>query len=512
MILAIVVYGWNFWGTSIYMLDEAKNAGSAAEMIRRSDYFVPTFNNEYHDKPALQYFFMIAGYKLFGVNAFGARIFSVIMGVLTVMSIFWFTKKVLNEKAALFASLIYIGSLQMAVQFRMAVPDPYLLFCLTTGWFCFYLGYKNKDAKMLYAFYALIGLGFLAKGPIAFALPGLSILIFLISKRELNIRKLLELRLLTGALLTLAVGVPWYIGAGIVTNWEWPKYFFFTHNIDRYVNTFEGHRGFPFDVVVIALAALLPTSVVAPQAVMMAIKKRKENDFFMLALSICGAVLGFFFFSKTLLPSYPAPCIAFLAIIIGYYISEQVTSTRGFKISAIVATVICIALPFAAYIALEQDPLLKALSGRSIVFVVAPIGALIALYFVFKNNVTNAVYAWAGSFMILLLAVFTWMLPQVDAQNPVAKSKGLVKENVAYYRRINSAFVFDHGKPIEKLETPEELKAFIQSHPNARIISTMQDWALIQPDGFQIVFRSKDLFETPESIILVGRNEVGVRE
>src|SRR4051812_26803601 len=74
--LAIIVYGWNFWGTSIYMLDEAKNAGSAAEMIRRDDYLVPTFNGEFHDKPALQYFFMIAAYKLFGVNAFGARIFS----------------------------------------------------------------------------------------------------------------------------------------------------------------------------------------------------------------------------------------------------------------------------------------------------------------------------------------------------------------------------------------------------------------------------------------------------
>jgi len=37
--------------------------------------------------------------------------------VLSVMSIYWFSKKVLNEKTAFFASLIYIASLQMAVQF-----------------------------------------------------------------------------------------------------------------------------------------------------------------------------------------------------------------------------------------------------------------------------------------------------------------------------------------------------------------------------------------------------------
>lgn len=509
LILAVVVYGWNFWGTSIYMLDEAKNAGSAAEMIRRGDYFVPTFNDEFHDKPALQYFFMIAGYKMFGVNAFGARIFSVIMGVLTIMSIFWFTKKVLNEKAALFASLIYIASLQMAVQFRMAVPDPYLLFCLTTGWFCFYLGYKHNDAKMIYAFYALIGLGFVAKGPVAFALPGLSILVFLIAKKDLTVKRLMELKLVQGALLTLSIGLPWYVASGLATDWEWPRYFFLTHNIDRYVNTFEGHRGFPFDVVVIALVALLPTSVVAPQAVIMAYKRRKENDFFVFALSICGAVLGFFFFSKTLLPSYPAPCIAFLAIIIGYYISEQVTSSRGIRISAVIAFIICLALPVAAYVALKQDPLLKSLSGRSVLFIIAPVGALVALYFVFKNKITNAFYAWTGSFMLLLLAVFTWVLPQVDAQNPVAKSKGLVIDNVAYYRRINSAFVFDHGKPIIKLDNEKELKDFVKTHPDAKIISTMKDWEEINPEGFRIVFRSKDLFETPESIIatpLVSEN------
>jgi 4-amino-4-deoxy-L-arabinose transferase-like glycosyltransferase len=505
LLLAIVVYGWNFWGTSIYMLDEAKNAGSAAEMIRRHDYLIPTFNDEFHDKPALQYFFMIAGYKLFGVNPFGARIFSVIMGILTVMSIYWFSEKVLNQKTAFFASIIYIASLQMAVQFRLAVPDPYLLFCLTTAWFCFYLGYKNKSASMLYLFYALVGLGFLAKGPIAFALTGLSILIFLLWQRQLTFKKLLELKLITGAIITLAIALPWYIGSGVATDWEWPKYFFLTHNIDRYVNTFEGHGGFPFDVVVIALAALLPASVFAPQAVVLAFRQRKENDFFALALSICAAVLGFFFFSKTLLPSYPAPCIAFLSIILGYYIQQQTKSTTSIKISAVVALIICLAIPAAAYIALKQDVLLAELSGKWILFLAAPIGAIVAMYFVIKNNLTNALYAWTGSFMIVLIMVFTWLFPVVDAQNPVAKSKELVTGDIVYYKRINSAFVFEYQKPIKKLETPEQLDEYTKAHPTTKIISTTSDWEEIKSGDYEIIFRSKDLFETPESIIVMPR-------
>jgi 4-amino-4-deoxy-L-arabinose transferase-like glycosyltransferase len=500
--LAILVYSWNFWGTSIYMLDEAKNAGSAAEMIRRGDYLVPTFNGEFHDKPALQYFFMIVGYKLFGVNAFGARIFSVIMGILSVMSIYWFTKKILSEKTGFFASLIYIASLQMAVQFRLAVPDPYLLFCLTTAWFCFYLGYTGGGSKYLYSFYALIGLGFLAKGPIAFALPGLSILIFLLWQRDLSIKRLLRLKLIPGAVITLLTGLPWYIASGVATGWEWPKYFFFTHNIDRYVNTFEGHGGFPFDVVVIAIAALLPSSVLIPQAIVMAVRSRKENSFFPFALSICAAVLGFFFFSKTLLPSYPAPCISFLAVLLGHYIQQQSSSKPSITVSAIVALIVCLAMPVAGYLALEQDVLLAPLSDRWVLFLVAPLGAIVALYFVINDEVTKAFYAWTGSFMILLILVFTWLFPQVDAQNPVAKSKDRLKGDVAYYKRVNPAFVFNNKRPIPKLETPEQVMEFVKEHPDAKIISTMNDWKEVQHEGFKIIFRSKDLFETPESIIV----------
>jgi 4-amino-4-deoxy-L-arabinose transferase-like glycosyltransferase len=42
--LSIVVYGSNLGGFSIYILDEAKNASCAMEMMQRGDLVVPTFN------------------------------------------------------------------------------------------------------------------------------------------------------------------------------------------------------------------------------------------------------------------------------------------------------------------------------------------------------------------------------------------------------------------------------------------------------------------------------------
>src|SRR6185295_5662394 len=189
----------------------------------------------------------------------------------------WFTRRILHERVALYASLLLISSLQMAYQFRMAVPDPYLLFFLTTGLFSFYVGYAENRPGFLYTFYGFIGLAFVAKGPIAFALPGLIILLFLIWRRDFSWSRLMALRLIPGALLTLIVGMPWYIAVGLATHWAWPEYFFITHNLSLYVTTFEGHGGFPLDTLVIVIAALLPVSIFFPQMISMVWIEKKNQ-------------------------------------------------------------------------------------------------------------------------------------------------------------------------------------------------------------------------------------------
>ena len=87
--LAVAVCFANIGGLEVYALDEAKNAEAAREMLESGDFIVPHFNYELRtDKPPLHYYFMAAGYKLFGVNAFGARFFSSIAGVLPILIVY----------------------------------------------------------------------------------------------------------------------------------------------------------------------------------------------------------------------------------------------------------------------------------------------------------------------------------------------------------------------------------------------------------------------------------------
>ncbi len=509
--LALIVYGWNYWGTSIYTLDEAKNAGSAVEMMRRGDPFVPTFNSEYHDKPALQYLFMVAAYKVFGVNPFAARFFSVIFGVLLVLSIYLFVKRILNEKIAWYCSLLLITSIQLTIQFRMAVPDPFLLFFLTFGLLSFYVGYTEKKNNFLHFFYASIGFAFVAKGPIAFALPSLIIVIFLLARKDFTWNTIASLSIFTGALVALFIALPWYIGVGYVTDWKWPEYFFITHNLERYTSTFEGHGGFLFDGVVIVFAALLPVSIFLPQALVSVWKTRKEEPFILFALSACIGVIGFFFFSKTVLPSYVEPCVPFAAILLAMFIykCEQVAfaQTKKLWINGIIFCVIAVAMPIAAVIALQIDPELKDLYLKGLFFMVVPLGAFIALHYLRKQQVEKAFNTYAITFSVLLILISSFVLPQVDAQNPVVRSVKLIEgynRPIAYYKRINSAYVFQLGKSIKKLENEEQLNSFIAEHGKVVIISAEGEWSELNRPDFEVAFKAKDLFESPVSLVAVN--------
>src|SRR5690606_6006756 len=170
----------NLGGHPIYILDEAKNAEAAREMFVNGNWIVPTFNGELRtDKPVLHYWFMMFSYEIFGVNAFSARFFSAVFVVLSLMATYHFTRKFLSRKMALITVFLLCSSIFFMQEFHLAVPDPYLIFFISFGLYNFYDFYKNKKRLSLLFFYVSLGLGILAKGPVAIALPGLIILSFL---------------------------------------------------------------------------------------------------------------------------------------------------------------------------------------------------------------------------------------------------------------------------------------------------------------------------------------------
>ncbi|MEJ7671145.1 MAG: glycosyltransferase family 39 protein [Chitinophagaceae bacterium] len=155
------------------------------EMLQRGDFIVPTFNGELRvDKPPLHYFLMMAAYKMFGVNEFAARFFSVIMGLLTILITYRYTNRLFDKLTAFCATLVLATSTQFLFEFRLSVPDPYLIFFITIGLFSAFTWVKENNISQLYISSAAFALAILAKGPVALVLPAICLFVWVIIKKQ----------------------------------------------------------------------------------------------------------------------------------------------------------------------------------------------------------------------------------------------------------------------------------------------------------------------------------------
>ncbi len=510
--LAFVVYFSNLGGNSIYILDEAKNAGCAMEMLYRGDAVVPTFNDKLRtDKPPLHYYFMIASYKVFGITPFAARFFSAVCGILLVIVLYQNVKRLIDADTALFSVLALLSSVQVAVQFHLAVPDPYLILLMTISLFSFFNGYQN-NAKSLKWFYVTAALGFLTKGLIAVVLPGLIILLFLLITKQLRWSTFSKLKFAQGFLLFCLVALPWYVAIGIVTDGIWLRGFFIEHNVDRYTSTMEGHGGFALAPFAILCIGLLPFSVFIVQAVNLALHEWRKNTILLFSMLVCLVIAGFFSLSKTILPSYPAPAFPFLAILLGHYLARM--SNNGYRngviVSIVVNFLIGIVLMGCGYFLLKSDTQFKNIHDITLIFLVLPIGSVIGWYFFKKGKVSGLVYAWSGSWIILILIFFYWAYPQLDEKNPITKSMPSIKQlrpthQIVGYRIFNPAYVFNLQQTIEVAESLEQLKTMVNQTEGTIVITRSTYLQELRMDTtLQIIYEGKDLFENNETVVLAN--------
>ncbi|MFY0591986.1 ArnT family glycosyltransferase [Roseivirga sp.] len=508
--LAIAVSYANIGGLDVYALDEAKNAEAARAMFVSGDYIVPYYNGELRtDKPSLHYYFMSAGYSIFGVNAFGARFFSSLMGVLTILITFLFVKKNFNEKAAVSAALVLIASLHFNFQFHMSVPDPYLIFFITWAFYSFYEAYKTGNKWQLLAYYFAIGFGILTKGPIAVALPGATALLFLILNRDFNWKTIWRLQPFGGIALSLLVAFPWYYKVHMATDGQWTDDFFFKHNLSRYSEAMEGHEGlflltFAF-VFVLGMMTYLPF-------VFQSLKhtwKNRSND----ALLYCGIAFAFivifFASSSTKLPNYTVPAYPVLAVLVGVYIHQLTNKwfdSLGNRIGLISYCIFLIGFPVGIYFGIAQDKTIFGLTDLSYYFTLLSLAGILMLYFAFvKRDIHTVLRVNVSAWIVMIILFFSVIFPEVDAKNPVRQLVPEMDRNakIISYQRVNAAFIFELEREVTRFVDLEEIRKIVNTYDKGYVISrtTYRD-ELEQISGLIYQAEARDMFENPTSLIM----------
>lgn len=509
--ISIIVYFSNLGGTSIYILDEAKNAGCAMEMKKNDTWLVPTFNGQLRtDKPPLHYYAMKLAYSLFGVTPFAARFFSALAGVFLILLVYWQVSVIVDQSTAFHSALVLLSSLQLTIQFHLAVPDPYLILFFTASLLFFYRGFHH-DHRWLYAFYITAAFAFLTKGLIAIVLPGIIMLFYLALTKNLTWQCFKKLHFWKGALLFSVIAFPWYIAVGIATEGAWLKGFFLEHNIERYTSTMEGHRGFPLAPFVILIGALLPFSVFIISAIQFVWKERVKRDFLFYSLIVCVVFAGFFSFSKTILPTYPAPAIPFLGIILGAFLlelSRRESKSRYRWVPFALMMVITVGIGCAAYLAIQYEESLNSMKGVILYFLILPVGCLTGWYFYSIKRKALFIYMWCGSWILMGLIFFHLIYPRIDIQNPVSASLPLVEtlygnRKWIVFKQFNPAYVFSSGRQLPVVESSAEILNEVSNGEQILVI-TRSKYLFEIPEGFKVVYKSKDLFENNETVVLAN--------
>jgi len=321
-------------------LTEARYANIARVMLETGDWITPQTapGAFFWAKPPLFAWAGAASMALVGVNELGARLPSLVFAVMTLIVVYFWGLSLATRSgverprdAAVAAALVASTCLGFFVASGAVMTDPFLLVATTWALASFWMVTIGNNSKphWRYGFFAALGVGMLAKGPVAVVLVVVPIVAWcLVHRRWTDLRRLPWLR---GTALAVALSAPWYVAAEIKTP-GFLRYFILGENLQRFL--VPGWKGdlyafthtSPHGIVWLYFAAsTLPWILVAASAVGIALlRKRVHRDASLSFLWLAAlAPLAFFSFSSHVIWTYALPSIPPFSVLLGIWLTAS---------------------------------------------------------------------------------------------------------------------------------------------------------------------------------------------
>jgi 4-amino-4-deoxy-L-arabinose transferase-like glycosyltransferase len=320
-----------FFGLSYFGLvgaDEPRYAQVAREMLNRHDWITPTLGGKpWLEKPVLYYWQAIIAYRIFGVSDWVARIPSAADATLMVIAVYLFLRR-FRPGVYLDGALITASAAGVIGFARAASTDMPLASMITIAMLAWYAWYESRARSYLALSYFFLGLGVLAKGPVALLLAFLIVLLFTALTHDFETLK--QTFWIPGIAIFLAVALPWYIAVQL-KNPEFSRVFILQHNLARFgTNLYHHPEPFWYYLPVVMLA-LLPWTVFVvvtlSKSIRVWLKQKKElrsdedlNVFLIIWLIV---PILFFSISQSKLPGYIVPALPAGSLLVAEYIRRR---------------------------------------------------------------------------------------------------------------------------------------------------------------------------------------------
>lgn len=195
---------------------EARYAEISRLMIDSGDWVVPQFQPgvPFWGKPPLFAWLTAGSFKLLGLSEFAARLPHFLLGLASLWLVCRCQREFGPDRRPWLAMLILASTPLFFVSSGAVMTESGLLFSTTLAMTAFWLGTRPESASRQRTrwgllFFAALGVGLLAKGPIAVVLTGLPVVTWMLAGRQWQ--RLLYLPWLPGLLLLAVVALPWYL-------------------------------------------------------------------------------------------------------------------------------------------------------------------------------------------------------------------------------------------------------------------------------------------------------------
>jgi 4-amino-4-deoxy-L-arabinose transferase-like glycosyltransferase len=311
--------------TPFFDKGEPREALAVQDIVQRGEWLFPLKRaTAIPSKPPLFHWSAALVSELTGaLNETTIRFPSALYATLGVLLIYVLGRTLYGPAVALLAGAILATTMVYSDQALSARVDMTLCFFLTLSLVLFYSLYSGFLAHRLwyFAFYFIVGIGTLAKGPLGILLPGLVVAGFLTIKRRWDL--MVKFAFHPGAVLTLVLAGGWY-GLAITRGGEgFVDRQLLQENLKRFFGG-SGHSHPIYYYVPYLFSLGLPWSFFFPFLLWDLLKKsRTGGDDYLFLESWFVVMFVFFSLSAGKRPVYLLPIYPPLSLLLADWIYEQ---------------------------------------------------------------------------------------------------------------------------------------------------------------------------------------------
>jgi len=351
-------------GVHLFDWDEINFAEISREMIVSGEYLRVQVNFEpFWEKPPLFFWLQVISMKIFGINEFAARFPNAIVGIITLLVVYNIGLKLFNTRFGYIWAMVYFGSILPHLYFKSGIIDPlFNLFIFSGVYYIILANWKNNDldynslkkSKVFYLLFGgiFIGLAILTKGPVAFLIVVLVLIIYLISKK---FRLFISIpQFLLFSITALLVVMIWF-GIEILKHGTWFVEEFIRYQFRLLSTPDAGHGGFPGYHLIVLLFGCFPASVFAIRGFyQIQLEKYYQKDFRKWMIILFWVVVILFSIVQSKIVHYSSlayfPLTFLSSITISQIIESKIKLTKGLKFGLVAIVLllglITISIPF----------------------------------------------------------------------------------------------------------------------------------------------------------------------